>query len=188
MRQELAGDLSSIDWQNRLSTTSALGDLGVAVPRVGAVAVVRQGGNGSGDNGGSDAGGDTEKAGGSNGSSGSGSGSPVDQVIVSGGGFAPGATLMVDGRAPAKVLAITLTPTRLVALVQDESVEHAHHIGVSNPDGTAAQSAGGPSVQGGQDDGGGDKHPTATPSHGTPTRGTPTQTPDGGHGGDGHGG
>ncbi len=179
MRQDLAANLSLVNWQNRLSTTTALGGLGVAAPHVSAVSVIRTGGDGHVDGAG----------GGIGGSTGDGHGSQprADQVTVSGSGFRPGATLVVDGHAVGKVVAITVTPTQIVALVQDENVEHAHNIGVNNPDGTAAQTAN-IHVQDTQGDGGSgdDQHPGATPTatkSATPTA-TPTATP-GDHGGGG---
>ncbi len=179
MRQDLAADLSFINWQNRVNTTTALGGLGVAAPHVSAVTIIRAGGDGHG------------------GSTGDGSGDghglqpPADQVTVSGSGFRPGATLVVDGHAAGKVVAITVTPTQIVALVQDENIEHAQHIGVSNPDGTAAETTkNNIHVQDAQGDGGtgDDKHPGATPTAtktATPTA-TPTAT-SGDHGGGGGG-
>jgi hypothetical protein len=168
MRQDLAADLSFVNWQNRLSTTTALGGLDVAAPHVSAVSVIRTGSDGRGDGTGTG-----EGSGDSHGSQ-----PRTDQVTVSGSGFRPGAMLMVDGRAAGKVIAITVTPTQIVALVQDENVEHAQYIGVSNPDGTAAQTKN-IHVQDRPDDGGNgdDKHPGATPTV------TITATP-GGHGGD----
>jgi len=169
MRQDLATDLSFVNWQNRLSTTAALGGLGVAAPHVSAVSVIRTGSDGRGDG-----------TGDSHGSQ-----PRTDQVTVSGSSFRPGATLMVDGRAAGKVIAITVTPTQIVALVQDDNVEHAQYIGVSNPDGTAAQTKN-IHVQDGQGDGGNgdDKHPGATPT--VTKTATPTATP-GGHDGGGGG-
>jgi hypothetical protein len=168
VRHDLAADLANVNWDNRLSTTNTLGALGVGVPHVTAATVVQQG---------------DEHDGGQPGGQ-PGSGQHGDQVTVTGSGFAPGAVLVIDGHA-ARVVTITVGPSQLIAVVADEGAEQAHSIGISNPDGTAAQTTHitvhKPSDGGDNGDGG---HPGATP---TPS---PTGTP-GDHGGtptpgDGH--
>jgi hypothetical protein len=166
MRQDLAANLRSINWPNRLSTTTALGGLGVAVPQVSAAQIVRLGGAGNGGNGG-----------------GHGSSPPIEQVTVSGSGlgFEPGEApaLVIDSHIVDRAAKITMTsPTQLTAQLADENIEHAHSIGISYPDGYAAQTMN-ITTQDGQDNGGdgGGEHPTVTPST--------TKTPDGQEG-DGH--
>jgi len=145
MRQDLAAALPLIGWGNRLGTTAALADVGVNVPRVSS-AIVTQLHDG-------------------NGSSGSDGGEHIWQIAVNGSGFEPGAMLYLDGQPAGKV--ISVTPTRLTATVQsDDQAQHAHAVGVVNPNGTADQTV--HIARPGGDDNGGDSHgnknPTPTPN------------------------
>lgn len=170
-RHDLAANLAGVNWRNRVNTTTALGALGVTVPRVTSATVVRLGLQGDGQGG--------------NQGDGHGDAPHGDQVTVTGSGFATGAVLVVDGHA-AQAVTVTVGPQQFVAVVSDASAENAGYIGIANPDGTAAQTSsisvqnapgnGGNGNGGTGGDNGSDHHPGATP---TPV---PTATPDHGHG------
>jgi hypothetical protein len=120
LAQDLALNQPTLNWSNRVTTTNALAGLGAAVPRVSAVTITRQDGQSQGN--------DSESA-------------HMDHVVVSGSGFKAGAKLVANGQPVADVTAISLTPSQLVASVPRGALDGAHTIGVSNPDGTAAQTS-----------------------------------------------
>lgn len=109
-RDRLRAALPSLDWSMRVETTTTLAQVGDTVPQITQVMSI----------------------------SSSHDGEQVRQYSVTGSGFQPGAVLVVDG-SPVGVT-ISSSPTTLVASVQDLGDEVApHSIGVSNPDGSAAQ-------------------------------------------------
>jgi|GEM_PF-2380151 len=111
-------------------------------------------------------------------------------VVITGAGFQPGASLLVDGQIVSA--SVEVTQTQLEATLVLASDAHPQTFGVSNPDGTVAQSNqiqwpnGTPTPEptnnptGEPTHGPGD-HGTPTPGsgdHGTPTPGpSPTETP-----------
>jgi hypothetical protein len=111
-RQDLRAALPSLSWSARITTTSALGDLGESVVRMAQVRGVRV-------------------------SSPSG---PVWIVTITGSGFQTGAILLVRQRPAGHV--VSVTSTQLIAQLsagRDDSLPHG--IGVGNPDNTAASTA-----------------------------------------------
>lgn len=154
-RDDLRAALPSLGWDDRVATTTAMGELGEGVPRVTGAAIHAIAGQD-----GQSAQGATHGA------------RPV-QIVVSGGGFAAGAQLMINGQPAGTVLSVT--DGMVVAQVSlDPTTSHIASIGIENPDGTAAQTT----------DVGHGAAVTATPAI------SPTATPThhgGGHGG-GHGG
>ncbi len=108
-RQDLRAALLTLNWSDRVQTTSLLGYLGVQVPTITSVVWSHsEEGDGRG-----------------------------WQVRISGSGFQSGATVVVDGRPEGTVLSVT--PTTLTALLPESGAGGVPaHIGVSNPDGSAA--------------------------------------------------
>lgn len=146
-RSDLRAALAVLPWAKRITTTSALGDIGDNV-----VSVVRA---------------DMVY---------SGHGQHLWQITVTGSGFQPGATLLINGRPTGVILSVT--PTTLVAQITgDDSAPLPASIGVANPDNTAAVTSGIRSS--GQDD--------ATPGTQTTPGAQPSPTSDD-HGGNRHGG
>lgn len=153
-RQDLASHLGGLDWANRVATTSAMGTLGAAVPHVGSVTITREDGQGQGT---------SQQV-----------TTRTDQVVVSGSGFEAGVTLVANGQPVGQVTPITIASAQLVVSVPHGTLDGVHNIGVSNPDGTAAQTSN-ISVQ--QDAGNSNNG-----DNGNTKRPTPTATPGHGHG------
>jgi hypothetical protein len=146
-RQAFYAALSLIDWPDRLATTQALGMLGAPVPSVTSVRIERDGG----------AGGEW-------------------RVVVDGSGFAPGASLVVDGQPVGQV--VSVEPFEFVATVGPGGRQALNGlVGVQNPDGTCAATD---AVRGGDDGGQETPAPQPTATHGSGDHGD-------NHGGD-HGG
>jgi hypothetical protein len=109
-RDQLRSALTVLDWPTRVQTTSVLAQVGGDVPRIAQVAIAPM----------------------------SQRDAQVWQYTVTGSGFQPGAVIVVDGRQVG--VTITVTPTTLIANVHEDDNEAApHHVGVSNPDGSAAE-------------------------------------------------
>ncbi|WIG58460.1 MAG: hypothetical protein OJF49_001206 [Ktedonobacterales bacterium] len=104
---DLFAALPVIGWQDQLTTTQALGDLGAAIPLVTSVTLQQLPSNG-----------------------------PHGwQVTITGSGFAPAAQLVVNGSALGQVIASG--PTQLVVEISDtERGLLERNAGVRNPDGT----------------------------------------------------
>jgi hypothetical protein len=145
-RADLRQALPLVGWENRLATTLALGDLGDALPHITSASVTEATGDGGGS----------------------------WRVEIHGGGFLPGATLVVNGQPAGTVLSVN-SETLLATIPADAIVGAPRALGVSNPDGTAAQT----DQLGVQTTG---DQPTPGPEA------TPTSGDNGGGGGDGGGG
>ena len=124
-RDDLRAALPSLGWGDRVATTAALGVLGERVPHITGAAIHAIAGQDGQD--GQSAQGATHGAG----------ARPV-QIVVSGGGFAAGARLVIDGQSAGTVLAVT-DGTLIAQVSLDPTAAHIASIGVENPDGTAAQ-------------------------------------------------
>lgn len=152
-RHDLRAALRSLGWPARVRTTAVLASLGDTVPSVAHVTIAFVG---LGD-------------------------SEVWQCTVAGSGFQPGALLVVNGQPVGTVAA--LTPTTLVATIPADNVDWppsaTTSIGVSNPDGTAAQTTS-ITVQSSPDENAG-----ATPSPTSEDTPDTTATPDTSGSGDG---
>jgi hypothetical protein len=110
-RSDLHAALASLSWPDRVTTTTVLADLGDNVLRVTGVSMVYS---------------DDEKH--------------LWRITVTGSDFAPGALLLVDGRAFGTV--ISVTPTTLVAQISgEESSPSPSSIVVADPDDTAADTS-----------------------------------------------
>ncbi|HKV85051.1 MAG TPA: hypothetical protein VJN88_10870 [Ktedonobacterales bacterium] len=152
-RADLRQALPLVGWENRLATTLALGDLGDTIPRITSASATEATGDGGGS----------------------------WRVEIHGGGFLPGATLVVNGQPVGTVLSVT--QDTLLATIPAGAIAGAPHaLGVSNTDGTAAQTdqlgvqtsgdqpTPGPEAtptsgdNGGGGTGGGDHNGTPTPS------------------------
>ncbi len=140
--QDLAANLRLLNWNNRIATTLALGGLGARAPHVNAVTITQQAGPAQG-----------------NGQHGANS---AEQVIVSGSGFEAGASLVANGQPAGQVSALVVTPSQIVATVSPGAIDSAQSIGVSNPDGTAAQTSA--ISRQADNDNGNTKHQSATPT------------------------
>ena len=145
-RADLRQALPLIGWENRLATTLALGDLGDTLPHITSASATEATGDGGGS----------------------------WRVEIHGGGFLPGATLVVNGQPAGTVLSVNAET--LLATIPAGAIKGAPRaLGVSNPDGTAAQT----DQLGVQTTG---DQPTPGPEA------TPTSGDNGGGGGDGGGG
>jgi hypothetical protein len=111
-RNDLRAALPSLSWSARITTTSALGEVGESVLAVTRVSAVRSGPYGA----------------------------RLWTLTITGLGFQSGAVLLVNGRPAGHV--VTLTPTQIVAqLASGEQADGlTRSFGVGNPDGTAAPS------------------------------------------------
>lgn len=144
-RTDLRQALPLVGWESRLATTLALGDLGDAIPHITSASATEATGDGGGS----------------------------WRVEIHGGGFLPGATLVVNGRPAGTVLSVT--PNTLLATIPAGAIDGSPQaLGVSNTDGTAAQTEQ-PGVQTAGD------QPTPGPEA------TPTSGDNQGGGGDGGG-
>lgn len=109
-RSELLQALPSLQWSAQLKTTSALGILGVVVPSVSKATITRTLGPG---------------------------GERDTRILVVGSNFQQGAAVVINGDAAGFVVSQTSTQL-VVQLDPGYPVTRAKTIGVSNPDGTAA--------------------------------------------------
>lgn len=145
-RSDLHAALAVLPWAKRITTTGALAALGDNVLSVTRADMVY-----------------------------SGHGQHLWRITVTGSGFQPGATLLVNGQPAGTVIAVN--PTTLVAqLSGDDSAPLPANIGVANPDNTAAATT---NVRSNEQDG-------ATPGAQQTPGAQPSPTDD--HGGDRHGG
>lgn len=150
-RETLRGALDQLSWENRLSTSQALGELGDTVPSISSATVTRvtSDGHGSG-----------------------------WRVELHGAGFAPGAVLVADGQrldAETVETADTLSAT----FSSNGTDTPPHSLGVINPDGAAAQTdqIGAETGTGDQPTPGPEATPTPGNNHtGGDHGGTPTPT------------
>jgi hypothetical protein len=146
-RSDLHAALAVLPWAKRITTTSALAALGDNVLSVARADMVY-----------------------------SGHGQHLWRITITGSGFQPGATLLVNGQPAGTVNAVN--PTTLVAqLSGDDSAPLPATIGVANPDNTAAATT---SVRSNERD-------DATPGAQQTPGAQPSPTADD-HGGDRHGG
>ena len=115
---------NALDWQNRVATTLALGQLGARVPRVDTVRIVRAESDGrSGDD-----------------ASGSARDSHSWMVTITGDGFMQGTVVSINGHSAGTV--VQLSAKQIVALIKaDDPRQLAGVIGVEALDGTAAQTS-----------------------------------------------
>lgn len=140
-RDDFHAVLPALGWSARLETTTALGQVGGVTPQITQVTVTSNKHDGA----------------------------AAQQYIVTGSGFLPGAVLVVDGRQVG--VTISVSPTTLIASAQMEDREAPHSVGVSNPDGTAAQTTHISSQDGDHDQNGGDQQNGPPSSQDTPTPG-----------------
>jgi len=138
-RGDLHAALHAISWQDRLTTTQALGELGEAILSVQDVKITHVNGQNV----------------------------HLVQIVVSGTGFTPGAVVMVDSQQVGKTT--SASATQLIAEIDTTTTHvPLRAIGVSNPDGTAALSPRIEQDTGANEGGGNTGHPTPV-AHPTPT-------------------
>lgn len=111
-RSDLLRAVPTLSWPNRLKTTTVLGSLGAPVPTVAQATVTRT----------------------------LGSGDHETLVVIVGANFQQGAVIEVNGDATGTVVSQTSSQL-VVRLDPNFPVASAKYIGVSNPDGTAAETA-----------------------------------------------
>lgn len=108
-RSDLLGALPTLSWPGQLKTTTVLGSLGVSIPTITQATITRTLGSGEHDT----------------------------RIVVVGNNFQQGAVVEVNGEVAGTVLSQSSTQL-VVELDPNYPVARASHIGVSNPDGTAA--------------------------------------------------
>lgn len=112
-RQVLLSGLAGRDWSDRLAASGVLGSLGVTLPSIDHVTVTAPPDAAA-----------TESA------------APRSvQIEITGSGFAPGATLYLNGQPVGTV--DTLTPTAITASETTLAAHDITSVGIGNPDGTA---------------------------------------------------